>query len=217
MSVSENPLFQKLCESVNKETDRFTFACGGSIPIASELPEPEKPAREWKDQQQTWDTFNRRPDIVNLNDPPARPLLSLPVDLRWDSNDKTALSEQTKVTFPLTPETEANLARLVGDCEMATFGRGNEDVLDLTYRKAGKMDPTRFSSTFNPYELGVMDTISQVLLPTLRQFQPARAVRAELYKLNVSWPASVHNPITNTHFAVLLGSIGKVQGSRRHT
>jgi hypothetical protein len=69
----------------------------------------------------------------------------------------------------------------------ATFGRGREDVYDETYRKALKMDTTAFCSTFDPYSLGIVDTIAQVLLPSIVDSSTHRSVRAELYKLNVCW------------------------------
>ncbi|KAL2168770.1 hypothetical protein VTG60DRAFT_6879 [Thermothelomyces hinnuleus] len=109
----------------------------------------------------------------------------LPIDLRWDSNDESVLSSETKLTFPLEPNTEKNLDRLIKDMVPATFGLGGEHVYDESYRKATKLDPTRFSSTFNPYELGIIDAIAQTLLPSLRHSKQTRSVKAELYKLNL--------------------------------
>lgn len=206
--VPESPRFKELCESLTKETRKFTFACGGSVPIVSQLPvatdsevsanqetqeEPESPVRGGNVRYGEYID----PAAENFDGPPTRSTLCLPVDLRWDSQDKTKLSQQTKITFPLTPETEGNISGLVEECEAATFGRGNEDVLDESYRKAKKMDPTQFSSSFNPYELGIVDTIAQTLLPTLRHAQQTRSVKAELYKLNVS------HPISNPHVSLV--------------
>ncbi|KAH9984619.1 hypothetical protein BJV77DRAFT_1071918 [Russula vinacea] len=41
--------------------------------------------------------------------------------------------------------TSDELEKLTQACEPATFGLNQEDVLDETYRKAGKMDPECFS------------------------------------------------------------------------
>lgn len=220
-TVTNSPLFAELCESVAKETHNFTFACGGSIPIVPQLPENDlKPAhivqetstaddqpqdsqedsQDSQEDSQDWlGEHSKHPGPVfdpaadDFDEPPTRSTLSLPVDLRWDSQNKSSLSQQTKISFPLTPETEVNLAKLVEDCELATFGRGGEDVYDESYRKATKMDPSRFSTTFNPYEVGIVDTIAQTLLPTLRHSQQTRTVKAELYKLNVSeYPLIMH-------------------------
>jgi hypothetical protein len=64
-------------------------------------------------------------------------------------------------------------------CKPATFGRNGENVFDETYRKAGKMDLTAFSTLFDPRSLGIHDQIIQGL------FTRDRGVEMELYKLNV--------------------------------
>lgn len=202
-AVAGHPLFKELCESVAKETHNFTFACGGSIPIVPKLPdftphaapvvqetntsadELNRPGSWVHEHSPRWHGPTVDPAADDFDQPPTRSTLSLPVDLRWDPLDDTSLSKQTKISFPLTPDTEANLDKLVRDCEAATFGRGAKDVYDESYRKATKMDPSRFSSTFNPYEVGVVDTIAQTLLPTLRHSQQTRTVKAGLYKMNV--------------------------------
>jgi hypothetical protein len=108
------------------------------------------------------------------------------VDFRWDANDPSVESRRIKVTLPLEPGTERNLQQLIEDMAPATFGLKGKDVYDESYRKALKMDPSQFSTTFNPYELGIVDAVAQALLPTLRHSKQTRAVKAELYKLNVS-------------------------------
>ncbi|AEO61173.1 hypothetical protein MYCTH_2311077 [Thermothelomyces thermophilus ATCC 42464] len=161
--ISESPLFRELRESVAKETVAFTFACGGTIPIVSS---PLDTAED-------------------VDGDKLRATECLPIDLRWDPNDESVLSSETKLTFPLEPNTEKNLDRLIKDTVPATFGLGGEHVYDESYRKATKLDPTRFSSTFNPYELGIIDAIAQTLLPSLRHSKQTRSVKAELYKLNL--------------------------------
>jgi hypothetical protein len=105
---------------------------------------------------------------------------AIPVTIRWDSP-----LGGTKLTFPITDvDGEARLSQLLDDCQPATFGYNNKDVLDETYRKAAKMDRSAFSPDFCPYEVGIIDTIAQVLLPA-REGVSTRGVRAELYKLNV--------------------------------
>ncbi len=173
--ISESPLFRELRKSVAKETVAFTFACGGTIPMFSRVD----------------DATNERDD--DGEDPHRTPCL--PIDLRWDSQEKGLLASQAKVTFPLEPGTDENLAQLIKDMSPASFGRGSEEVYDEAYRKATKLDPTCFSSTFNPYTLGIVDTISQALLPSLRQRKHTRSVRAELYKLNARPP----HPLSARH------------------
>jgi hypothetical protein len=107
--------------------------------------------------------------------------------LRWDSSD--SFDGIAKLQFPLAStdnEAMASLARLEGSCQLASFGHHGEDVLDETYRKAIKMDRSAFSVDFCPYEVGIIDTIAQMLLPDSNYNSGMSGVRAELYKLNVS-------------------------------
>lgn len=75
------------------------------------------------------------------------------------------------------------MGQLAAACELATFGRGKEDVYDETYRKAGKMDASNFSVQFDPISAGLIQTIESQLVPT--QAEKAMSIEAEIYKLNV--------------------------------
>ncbi|KAI1740228.1 hypothetical protein F4680DRAFT_448423 [Xylaria scruposa] len=140
----------------------FIFACGGSIPI------------ETLSQEGT-------------SAPKQR--LSSPIVLRWDPSDPSTPASQCRVAFPLENGEQKTFEGLLRDMHPATFGLGSEDVLDESYRKASKLDTSRFSSTFNPYEMGIIDAVGQLLLPNLQvgkeKVSLQRGVRAELYKLNV--------------------------------
>jgi hypothetical protein len=95
-----------------------------------------------------------------------------------------------KIEFPVTEgEGQESLNKLIQDCQPAVFGYKGENVLDETYRKAAKMDSSRFSSDFCPYTRHIVDTIAQVLLPTVSgAVGGTKGVRAELYKLNACIP-----------------------------
>jgi len=75
-----------------------------------------------------------------------------------------------------------------------------KDVLDETICKAGKLEAHQFSTNFNQYDCGIVDTIAQELLPRIvRAGKQSAVVRwgvvAELYKLNVySGPSGIPNP-----------------------
>ncbi|KDQ10395.1 hypothetical protein BOTBODRAFT_147759 [Botryobasidium botryosum FD-172 SS1] len=81
--------------------------------------------------------------------------------------------------------TPAQLAHLANSCDKATFGVNQEDVLDESYRKAGKLDADRFAWNFQA--LNLVDRIKQVLFT---MDSKPREIRAELYKLNVYGPGS---------------------------
>lgn len=174
---AEQNAIKAMRTSVEKQHSKSIFACGGKVPVRSQE-EQEKGSH--------------------------KAVASLPVDLRWDaltavpdgSEEGTATndvsSKKTKLVLPLEPSTEGNLDQLVADTQPATFGLGGEHVYDENYRKATKMDPTQFSTSFNPYTLGIIDEIAQGLLPSTKKLEDARSVRAELYKLNVSGSLFCH-------------------------
>ena len=100
---------------------KSNFACGGDISIEA--------------------------DVENaLVLDPTRQASCPPVTLRWDGRGIN------KISFPQSPKDEAGnkLSSLIAKGSPATFGRGGEDVLDESYRKAIKIDPTEFSSNFHP-------------------------------------------------------------------
>ncbi|PIL33341.1 hypothetical protein GSI_04792 [Ganoderma sinense ZZ0214-1] len=74
------------------------------------------------------------------------------------------------------------LEELAQSCERAIFGRGDEAVLDQTYRKAGKMDSSHFKTGLDLANTGLLDAVRLSLLPDAVE---TRTVRAELYRLNV--------------------------------
>ncbi|KAH9919330.1 uncharacterized protein B0H18DRAFT_1106704 [Fomitopsis serialis] len=74
------------------------------------------------------------------------------------------------------------LKSLSASCDRATFGVNQADVLDESYRKAGKLDSSDFSMQFNAVETGLLDVVSTELFEGK---WAARPIRAELYKLNV--------------------------------
>ena len=178
-------LVENLSIFLEKERGLAMFACGEVIPIkhidtaessGGEKPTDDKPAQ------------NDNPckkDKSTTVDLPATECVSSPVTLRWDAPDGKTPSHSTKLNFPLDDATGQNLLNLLSATAPASFGRGGENVLDETYRKAFKLDTSKFSSTFNPYELGIVDTIAQLLLPSTIDSRAYRSVRAELYKLNV--------------------------------
>lgn len=108
--------------------------------------------------------------------------------------DRTRGVKTHKLVLPLQSESTKNssltrLRELVSDCEPASFGRGQQDVMDPAYRRAGKIDPSRFVSDFCPHKSGIVRLAEQYLLPNYKknaeQSLPFRNLKAELYKLNV--------------------------------
>ncbi|PPQ72211.1 hypothetical protein CVT24_002368 [Panaeolus cyanescens] len=82
--------------------------------------------------------------------------------------------------------TDSDLEALSDACQPASFGVGGQDILDVSYRKAGKMDTSRFSSQFSPVTHGIIDLIREDLF----KGEDERGIGVELYKLNVYGPGS---------------------------
>ncbi|KZV73770.1 hypothetical protein PENSPDRAFT_602316 [Peniophora sp. CONT] len=74
------------------------------------------------------------------------------------------------------------LEALMLACEPASFGRGGEDVMDEDYRKAGKLDVSRFSTPIVPERTTLARIVSDFLL---EGEESKTGVEMELYKLNI--------------------------------
>ncbi len=88
---------------------------------------------------------------------------------------------------------------LAAQCQPATFGRNDEDVLDETYRKAGKLDVEQFMLAFDAERAGLIDVVRTCLFPGEEE---TKHIKAELYKLNVYGASLV------TAAACLHGAVG---------
>ncbi|GBE85341.1 hypothetical protein BKA93DRAFT_735463 [Sparassis latifolia] len=105
----------------------------------------------------------------------------------------------------LSHASEEDLKHLAEACDVATFGIAQRDVLDESYRKAGKLDTSAFSMQFHAGDAGLLEAVKTDLMEAQRQ----RPIRAELYKLNVYGPKSffkshVDTPRSETMFGSLV-------------
>ncbi|KAF5374123.1 hypothetical protein D9615_008858 [Tricholomella constricta] len=100
------------------------------------------------------------------------------------SRDTTLFYKQGESAswLDLSQATEDQLQALADACEPATFGLGQRDVLDETYRKAGKMDSDKFLTSLDVDKLGI---VARVHVQLLEGDDVEKTVNAELYKLNV--------------------------------
>ncbi|CAG8894967.1 unnamed protein product [Penicillium egyptiacum] len=138
-----------------------SFVCGGQVPIDARSI-PSKTTSVSPPVRICWRTDRDN----NLRE------LALPLDSNADSKAESDY-----------------LRQLVADCKPASFGKGQEDVLDPKYRKAGKLEPRHFLTSFHPSDFGILQNVEQILLPNfntdLENRLPFRKMHAELYKLNV--------------------------------
>ena len=78
--------------------------------------------------------------------------------------------------------TQSALEHLEATCDPATFGVDSRDVLDESYRKAKKLDSQYFAFSLDIERAGLLEAIRMGLLSGRDE---KKAIRAELYKLNV--------------------------------
>jgi len=74
------------------------------------------------------------------------------------------------------------LEQLTQACEPASFGMNQDNVLDESYRKAGKMDSECFSLMLDPVHSDLLEIIRCYFFEGT---QSTKNIKAELYKLNV--------------------------------
>ncbi|ESK80725.1 hypothetical protein Moror_14658 [Moniliophthora roreri MCA 2997] len=79
--------------------------------------------------------------------------------------------------------TPDQLAKLVSVCKAASFGRGKEKVVDPSYRKALKLEESKFVTPFRLASTGILQRVQRDLPDN--DMTLTRYVRAELYKLTV--------------------------------
>ncbi|KAK4183046.1 putative 2og-fe oxygenase family protein [Podospora australis] len=155
-------LIEELRRTMRESRQDFVFACGGSVPI-------------------------QQPTSVGKG-----PLTLPPISLRWDPQDPSTPASLCKLVIPGDPNTQQqqqqDVSGLVAEMAPATFGLGGKDVYDEEYRKAVKLDTSQFATNFCPYDVGIMDVVTKILVPALGD----RTARAELYKLNVYEGPSGH-------------------------
>jgi hypothetical protein len=193
------------------------FSCGGSIPVAIQ---PGGKSDRLTSPSAEGQTSGPAETAGSVMDSDVK-TTSKPVTVRWDPPSAPP-GECRSACFPLsacgTGTGMARLKALLQDCEPATFGRGRQDILDESYRKATKLDASAFAADFCPYSLGIVNTAAELLMPGVG-LGWSRAVEAELYKLNVSRrpaPAILLELETLTFLLGLCGAIGLFQTARRH-
>ncbi|KAJ5114130.1 hypothetical protein N7456_002664 [Penicillium angulare] len=185
--LSTDESLRSLQESIVGAKASATFVCGGTIPII-EHPNPNPSDTESKSKSKSTLKASqaKSPPSHSPKTPSSRHIF-------WTKEDNTA----RRLNLPLsqTPESQPidsskeRLKQLISDCEPATFGYKKEDILDPSYRNAGKLDPNRFACNFHPCEHGILENIEQILLPGLNNTEqntlPFRKLSVELYKLNI--------------------------------
>ncbi|KAJ3331458.1 hypothetical protein HDU76_003154 [Blyttiomyces sp. JEL0837] len=81
---------------------------------------------------------------------------------------------------------------LIKDGSAATFGRGQKEILDPTYRQAIKLLASDIATQFHPGSTDILSTLSRFLCEDVEKTSNVEAV---VDKLNVYGPGSVEHEI----------------------
>ena len=98
-----------------------------------------------------------------------------------DSVNVALLNNGKVIRFPC--EDESSIQEFVDACAVASFGVGEKEVTDLSYRNALKLEPEKIVTSFQLCDTLVLNEVQRLLVPQVRDL-----VRAQLYKLNVYGP-----------------------------
>ncbi|KAI7390223.1 hypothetical protein D0859_17006, partial [Hortaea werneckii] len=148
--TTEEACLAALEAALQKTTRRATFTCSGRLPIT---PNPRltpsgalTPRTNLQVHEQT--------------------LATKPITIRWGAHG-TGKTLSLPLQQPPEAEDAARLQDLLAACYPATFGREGQDVYDPEYRRAGALGPGEFMTDFCPYEAGIVDVVTQVLVPPI--------------------------------------------------
>ncbi len=86
-------------------------------------------------------------------------------------------SELQEVVFP--GASDADIQQLLETCSVASFGLGEQQVTNQSYRDAFKLDPSLFATSFQVSNTPILFEAAMTIVPDLHH------IRAELYKLNI--------------------------------
>ena len=84
------------------------------------------------------------------------------------------------ITFPVSDQ--KYLQELLDICSVSSFGLGEKQVTDKSYRDALKLEPDRFQTSFQLCSTQLLVELLNIMMPDMC---PNKCVRAELYKLNI--------------------------------
>lgn len=148
--MAEAKILQDLTSSLDKHARSTTFACGGSVSFRDAAVEAIGGSLEDSIEEDLNTTNVSKANTAAVDD----------VQVRFGDS-----GSGVTVNFNQNGPSLHDFERLLKACQPASFGRAGEAVLDEKYRKAGKLDRSQFATNFCPYEAGIVDVVTQLLVP----------------------------------------------------
>lgn len=174
--MAEAKILKDLRASFKLHAQSATFACGGSLVFSAGIDDTARNAGDVP------------PDDASsvASSVTASGVTGAPKD--GDAEPMPATVNNVQVRFGLSgngftvifdnngPSSE-DFKHLLKACDPASFGRGGEAILDEKCPKAGKLDCSQFATSFCPYETGIIDVITQLLVPQHKHEKHTRSIR----------------------------------------
>lgn len=160
--MAEAKILKDLTSSLETHARSATFACGGNISF--------KVAPAEATEENTDDPTEQESNTTNI--PKADTAMVDDVQVRFGPS-----GSGVTVTFNSDGPSSKDFVHLLKACQPASFGRAGEAVLDEQYRKAGKLDRSQFATTFCPYEAGIVDVVTQLLVPQHKHGKHTRSIK----------------------------------------
>ena len=148
--MAEAKILQDLTSSLDKHARSAAFACGGSVSFRDAAVETIGGSLEDSIEEDLNTTNVSKANTAAVDD----------VQVRFGDS-----GSGVTVNFNQNGPSLHDFERLLKACQPASFGRAGEAVLDEKYRKAGKLDRSQFATNFCPYEAGIVDVVTQLLVP----------------------------------------------------
>jgi len=181
--MAEAKILKDLTSSLETHARSATFACGGSVSfkgstaqVAEEQIEDSTEKGSKTPNTPKADTADTAADTAVVDN-----VVVDDVQVRFGIS-----GSGVTVDFNKDGPSSNDFEHLLKACQPASFGRAGEAVLDEGYRKAGKLDRSQFATTFCPYEAGIVDVVTQLLVPQHKHGKHTRSIKVSLVRANPS-------------------------------
>jgi hypothetical protein len=173
--MAEAKILKDLSSSLETHARSATFACGGTVFFKSAIDETAEETSKESAQQEDDATDN--PEVKAKAKDSEQPSATIDdVQVRFGPSGKGYT-----VIFDKGGPSWKDFTHLLMACQPASFSRAGEAVLDEEYRIAGKLDRSQFATTFCPYEAGIIDVVTQLLVPQYKHDKHTRSIKVCAY------------------------------------
>jgi hypothetical protein len=182
--MAEAKILKDLSSSLETHARSATFACGGTV---SSKPATEETVEETSKESAQKGNATVNPKAKAKAKDSEQPSATIDdVQVRFGSSGKGYT-----VVFNKGGPSWKDFTHLLMACQPASFGRTGEAVLDEEYLKAGKLDRSQFATTFCPYEAGIIDVVTQLLVPQYKHDKHTRSIKVTFLLLPLTL-CSIH-------------------------